>query len=306
MAASIEYGDNLSEDEIGFDVSEVEKENSCSGGRRFSDPMQETDNTLAPRDEGRGGDDDELLRSVRVKLDELHAMMRFERTLRKSHGAYHHFLSRLRDAFFVVNEDDMRNLKQILKARWLARRKKMNPLAEEKELEKIVDAAVEARFVENYAWFAHRVRRSIPPPAELEAALRRVVDTFAYVKDATTGLQLFTPKTWVAFKSTIVRIRKGCISDHPDVNYHYLVGTTADGYPMYRCIRGTSPLEGYHHHLRMLVAQSCVSPRLLISLLRCFNYRWNNDMALSTMETFPLFIEVGTTIGSWKKCRRRP
>lgn len=38
---------------------------------------------------------------------QLHAMMRFERTIRKSHGAYKHFLSRLRDAFFIVNEDDM-------------------------------------------------------------------------------------------------------------------------------------------------------------------------------------------------------
>ena len=55
--------------------------------------------------------------SVRVKLDALHALMRYERTLRKSHGAYQHFLSRLRDAVFVVNEDDLSSLKQILKER---------------------------------------------------------------------------------------------------------------------------------------------------------------------------------------------
>ena len=132
--------------------------------------------------------------------------------------------------------------------------------------------------------------RSIPTPAELEASLRRVVETFARVEDAKTGLQLFTPKTWDAFKSTIVHIRKGCVSDHPaDVNYHYQIGITTEGYPKYRCIRGTSPIEGYHHHLRMLVAQSCISPRLLISLLRCFNYRWNNDMAADNGDLPPFY-----------------
>ena len=106
-----------------------------------------------------------------------------------------------------------------------------------------------------------------------------MVGLYADIEDATTGMQLFTPKTWAIVKSMVIYIRKGCLSDHPDVNYYYAVGITKDGYPKYRCIRGTSPLEGYHHHLRLLVAQSCLSPRLLISLLRCFNYRWNNDMA---------------------------
>lgn len=59
-----------------------------------------------------------------------------------------------------------------------------------------------------------------------------------------------------------------------------VVGLTADGYPQYRCKRGTSPLEGYHHHLRLIVAQSCLSPKLLVSLLRSFNYRWNVNMAV--------------------------
>ena len=42
---------------------------------------------------------------------------------------------------------------------------------------------------------------------------------------------------------------------------------------MYRCVRGTNAVEGYHFHLKMLIAQSCTSPRLLVNLLRCFNYR---------------------------------
>ena len=40
-------------------------------------------------------DDYDGWRTVRIKLDALHAPMRFERSLRKTHGAYKHFMSRL-------------------------------------------------------------------------------------------------------------------------------------------------------------------------------------------------------------------
>ena len=110
--------------------------------------------------------------------------------------------------------------------------------------------------------------------------MRKVVDLFANCEDAATGKQLFTPKTWRVFRSTIEHIRKGCVSDHPDLNYYFLSKVTKDGRRVYHSIRGTSQLEGYHHHLRELVAQAGHSPRMLVALLRGFNYRWNNDMAV--------------------------
>lgn len=112
---------------------------------------------------------------------------------------------------------------------------------------------------------------------------------FANVEDATTELQLFTPKTWRVYKTTLSHIRKGCLSDRLDTNYYYELGTTKDGYPRYRCNRGTSPLEGYHHHLRLIIAQSCLSPRLLVSLLRSFNYRWNVNMAVDNGDLPPFY-----------------
>ena len=112
------------------------------------------------------------------------------------------------------------------------------------------------------------------------APLYQAVKLFANVEDATTTQQLFTPKTWRVYKASLLHIRKGCLSDRLDINYYYTVGTTKDGYDIIRCNRGTSPLEGYHHHLRLIVAQSCLSPKLLVSLLRSFNYRWNLNMAV--------------------------
>ena len=69
---------------------------------------------------------------------------------------------------FIVNDEDMRALKQVIKARWLARRMKRYPGVDVEEFRAQVDRDVEKRFIENYAWFAHRVRRHIPEPKELE------------------------------------------------------------------------------------------------------------------------------------------
>lgn len=49
--------------------------------------------------------------------------------------------------------------------------------------------AVEKKFLEDYAWFAHRVRRSIPPPKELEEKLKKV--TLAEMQTLTRSCELF-------------------------------------------------------------------------------------------------------------------
>ena len=248
--------------------------------------------------------DYELWKSVRVKLDAVHhTMMRFERALRKKHGAYAHFMSRLRDAIFMINNDDVAALKQVLKARWFKRRARRNPSVPDDELRAAVDKDVEQRFLENYAWFAHKVRRHIPEPKTLEKNLRDLADTFATVPDAKTEAQLFTPKTWSVFTETIAHVRKGCLSDRADMNYYYTTGTTAEGFPIYKFTRGTSALEGYHHHLRMLFAQGCNSPRLAISLLRCFNYRWNIERRFDDEDLPKFYIVGGTVSGMSKKCK---
>ena len=42
-----------------------------------------------------------------VRLDAFHAMQRLSKLVLKSHGACSAYLARLRDAFFMVNADDL-------------------------------------------------------------------------------------------------------------------------------------------------------------------------------------------------------
>lgn len=197
-------------------------------------------------------------------------------------------MSRLRDAIFVVNEDDAKALKGGLKAQWFRRRRRRFPDCNEAELQAAVDRDVENRFIENYSWFAHKARRLVPEPRVLEGRLPDVVDTYANVPNGKTEAELFTPKTWIVFKETTGHIRKGCLSDRPDLDCYYITGVMKDGFPIYKCTRGTSALEGYHRHLRALVAQGRISPRLLIASLRSFNYRWNVERSVDN-EDLPSF-----------------
>ena len=45
---------------------------------------------------------------LKVHLDVFHALLRTLRLLKKSHGAFRPFMTRLRDAYFIVNLDDIK------------------------------------------------------------------------------------------------------------------------------------------------------------------------------------------------------
>ena len=46
-------------------------------------------------------------KGMSVRLDAFHAMQRLSKLVLKSHGACSAYLARLRDAFFMVNADDL-------------------------------------------------------------------------------------------------------------------------------------------------------------------------------------------------------
>lgn len=50
---------------------------------------------------------------LKVRLDIFHALQRISRLVKKSHGAHRTFMSRLRDACFVVNKDDIREVRVV-------------------------------------------------------------------------------------------------------------------------------------------------------------------------------------------------
>ncbi|KAH8049335.1 hypothetical protein JL720_15642 [Aureococcus anophagefferens] len=90
------------------------------------------------------------------------------------------------------------------------------------------------------AYVRRMVRRFIPEPDVLERDLTKVYDFFKGLKDAETGQAFFRGPRG---STTDARVRKGYLSDHPDVELYVPKKKLATGFVVYRCLRTSSPLE---------------------------------------------------------------
>ena len=213
---------------------------------------------------GHGHDDGDDWRRETIKQDILHIFLRHQKLLSKEHGAFKVFMSRLRDLLFVPNPDDMALIKACLKKRGLS------------------DDDITDKINNEYAFFVRRVRRAVPGPDALIRDYDELVKLFANVKDAKTGAVLFRKKAWDLYKVTRDKhMKKGCLSDMPGLSYYIQAGEDKVGMPLFRCIRGTNAVEGFHQKIRQLIRGFSVSPRYALCLLHEYIYRWNVDLAIS-------------------------
>ena len=177
-----------------------------------------------------------------VLLDALHAMKRVTDTLGHYNSLKPIFCSRLRDVIFCINDEDIATVWADLRER------------------KWTDKEIEAKYRHNYSYFVGKSRRSIDGPKELAAKFDRLIQIFeptaeepgrGWCTDSGTYL-IFKKRTLDAISNLRGHILNGCLSDPEDFNMYYNIGKVTSGRSDYRTFRGTSQLEGYHHHLRQV------------------------------------------------------
>lgn len=135
----------------------------------------------------------------------------------------------------------------------------------------------ESYFLPDACTTHHRV---IPPPAILLERFDLVNGIYGGLLDKKTKQPLLRPEAWDAVNRLRVHIKAGCLSDPHAVPLYFEAGRdSATGCSLYRCVRGTNDLEGYHLHMRLLAAW-CISPKLAHLLLTEHNYRWNLRQAV--------------------------
>jgi hypothetical protein len=91
------------------------------------------------------------------------------------------------------------------------------------------------------------------------------------------------------FEKEMTYVQKGYLSDKPRIDY-YLELPTRPGQPqVWRSCRTTSPLEGFHLHLRRLTDPSAKGKSSIISVVRVGLriFRWNIDTAVKWIHTRP-------------------
>jgi ribonuclease D len=197
-----------------------------------------------------------------LKQDVEHIFIRFGKWLSKSHGAFGVFMARLSDAFFVPSQDDIEFIKAALRK---------------------ADVSEDDINSKKWQYYKTRVRRTVPGPVELEREFKKVVQLFADVPDAKTSKPLFSKAAWNLYKSTLKHIRKGCLSDVAGMSYYVELRTDSMGIPIFKCLRGTNALEGFHQKIRQVIRGFNVSPRYAVALLHEFVYRWNHDVDVRVM-----------------------
>lgn len=73
-----------------------------------------------------------------------------------------------------------------------------------------------------------------------------------------------------------------CLADPFSVDEMYVqTGTWGDGIPKYSAVRGSSPLEGYHRHLALVLSGANNSAELAQGLLTEHKHEWNLNARIS-------------------------
>ncbi|KAJ3764783.1 hypothetical protein FB446DRAFT_656131, partial [Lentinula raphanica] len=200
-------------------VGEAEyDENSAETGRMNLGPQNLEQESFA-----------NIIRS-RVLKDPFHVfnMIYISRT----HALRIPFAQALRDAIFIPHPEDKRRTSDWLRSKGLT-----------------WDFMLQ--FKARWLWL--HVRRTIPPPEVLYPVVHEVFMKYGPLRDAKTGLPLFSSSTWKTVKNILDLIRNGYLSDPPGVSLYYCIGLDyrAGALRIWRCIRGTNMTEGgTHTHLR--------------------------------------------------------
>jgi hypothetical protein len=204
------------------------------------------------------------LQKQKVKNDIAHIFFRFEKALSKEHGAFVDFIRALRDAMFVLDQLDLEQCFAVLREKY-----------------SLTDEQIQQKLKFEFSWFLRRVKRKVPTPPELEKRYLAVYNLFKDMVCAKSGKKLFATKHGKsAHLSCLKHIRRNCLSDIPFVSYYYPIGEDKDGLPLYKCIRGTSALEGLHQKLRQLVRGFSTSPRFMKALVTIYLGRWNQRLEI--------------------------
>jgi len=197
-----------------------------------------------------------------VKLDPVHWFFRIGDLISVTHALRGIFLRALRDAVFVVCQDD--------KDAW------MKMTRESLKGEGLNEREIKIRVIKEYDQMLNKSRRSIPSPALLLSSTKKVFDLYGHQVDLKTGKPLFSQECWAAVKRGQDHIEHGCLSDCPSVELYY--SSANDERKNLRCARGTNALEGWHKWLRRLFQGPCFAPVTAMYILLGRASLWNDDI----------------------------
>ncbi|KAG2223600.1 hypothetical protein INT45_001682 [Circinella minor] len=132
---------------------------------------------------------------------------------------------------------------------------------------------------QNPTWVLRRVKRVIPPGKDLYPVVKKVFDTYGYLRCAKTGRPLFDDEAWRQSENVLNTIQLGHVSDPPGISFYFEIGKDKNNLPLYRCSRGTNSLEGgLHQNIICKFMSFGASPELADGVMADYRLRHNIDV----------------------------
>ena len=193
----------------------------------------------------------------------------------KTHRLRVTFSRALRDAIFIPAQEDKRRVEAYLS-------RQTPPISWSQCLQS------KPSFIKRHCKFV------VPLPEQLYVIVSGLFNVYGPLKDAQTGVPLFSAQTWKVVKSVLELIKAGCVSDPPGVPLYYVIGiASSSGLPIYRCWRGTNFTEGgVHHPIRHSLPISGVSVRHTVNRLKDFIFHHNMTVSISDKNHCFLLIQL--------------
>ncbi|KAG2211379.1 hypothetical protein INT45_007541, partial [Circinella minor] len=176
----------------------------------------------------------------------------------RKHRLAKEFTRRLRDAIFLIDKNDKRLIEEYLKTKHMT-------------FDMMMD--------QNPTWVLRHVKRVIPPGKDLYPVVKKVFDTYGYLRCAKTGRPLFDDEAWRQSENVLNTIQLGHVSDPPGISFYFEIGKNKNNLPLYRYSHGTNSLEGeVHQNIICKFMSFRASPELADAVMADYRLRHNIDV----------------------------
>ncbi|KAI3645112.1 hypothetical protein MP228_011276 [Amoeboaphelidium protococcarum] len=178
-------------------------------------------------------DDSVVHQQQRVCLDAFHLMNRYP--VSKQNVLYPSFIGMLRDAIFLNSEEDLKVAESITAANNMDGKK----------------------LSMSYYINGQKLRRHIPESGNLTVRVDTVIQKFRALDSKFINSDVLD-----SHQSVLKHLELGCLSDHPDINFHTQFKSDAGQFTTYRSSRGSNKVENFNLLSERSIAAYQMNPLL--------------------------------------------
>jgi hypothetical protein len=180
----------------------------------------------------------------------------FELACSKESCLFPYFCTMVSSAIFILVEGEDDRLKDDLRKRGFS--------------ETYIDALPRSRY-------RKLCQYSVPPPRELADRLIKVYLFFSVLKEPGNNNYFFIPGHSKRFATSMEHVLKGLLSDPEGMEMYLPLRVTKSGFQIYRCLRSSSQLEGYHLHVNetFKAGGKAAGPMYKECVVNSFDFSWN-------------------------------